>query len=174
MKFKRAILEWLGTIALAVVLTLFFRTFIAEARWVPSGSMIPTLKVGDRLMVEKVSNEVNRGDIIVFSPVEGSGLKDDLVKRVIGLPGETIEIKDGRVYIDGTPLEEDYLNEGMNSDFKPTRVPPDSYFVMGDNRNSSFDSRYWGAVPKENIIGKALFLYYPLSDVKMLTGEGSG
>lgn len=168
MSLKRIVWEWAWTIALAVIITLVFRTFVAEARWVPTESMVPTIQIGDRLMVEKVSKEIERGDIVVFKPTPRSGSKLDLVKRVIGLPGDQLEIKDGKVYVNGSPLDEPYLKEEMRSNFGPFQVPQDSYFMMGDNRNNSYDSRSWGVVPKENLVGKALFCYYPLSDMKML------
>ncbi|NPV90799.1 MAG: signal peptidase I [Firmicutes bacterium] len=168
MSKKREVLEWIGTIALAVVLFLLIRTFVAEARWVPSESMYPTIKIGDHLMVEKVTKDVKRGDIVVFKPTPGSGQKDDLVKRVMGLPGDTLEVKGGVLYINGEAQVEPYLKERMITEYKPFKVPADSYFMMGDNRNNSFDSRFWGAVPKENLIGKAIFCYYPFSDAKLI------
>jgi signal peptidase I len=130
--------------------------------------MYPTIKVGDHLMVEKISRDIKRGDIVVFKPTPQSGQKDDLVKRVIGMPGDTVEVKAAKLYINGEPQNEPYLKERMITDYKSFTVPPDSYFMMGDNRNNSFDSRYWGAVPKENLIGKAIFCYYPFADAKLI------
>ncbi|MFA5383485.1 MAG: signal peptidase I [Eubacteriales bacterium] len=168
---RKIFLDYLGTIILALVLALFVRTYIADARWVPSGSMIPTINIGDRLIVEKVSKNVERGDIIVFKPTPESGLKEDLIKRVIGLPGDVISIEDGCIFINGAPLNEPYLKEQMRSDFGPYKVADHSYFVMGDNRNESYDSRFWGVVPEENLIGKAIACYYPLHDLKVFNPE---
>jgi signal peptidase I len=130
--------------------------------------MEPTLKVGDRLYIEKLTEEVKRGDIIVFKSTPESNLNEDLIKRVIGLPGETVEVKDGIVYIDGQPLDEPYEAEKPDKDFAPLKVPEGQLFVMGDNRNNSFDSRGWGTLPKENVIGKAIIKYYPLNDAGLI------
>lgn len=163
MKLKD-IIEWLATLAVALVLALTVRTYVAEARWVPSESMLPTLEIGDRLLVEKISlrlGHIERGDILVFRAPAASRLNKVLVKRVIGLPGEKIEIKDGHVYVDGQLLPEHYVAETATFDFKSYVVPKDSYFVMGDNRNNSYDSRFWGAVPKTDIVGVSFARYYP-------------
>lgn len=168
---RKIILDYLGTIILSLVLALVVRTYIADARWVPTGSMIPTINIGDRLIVEKVFKNVRRGDIIVFRPTPESGLKEDLVKRVIGLPGDLISIEAGRIFVNGAPLNEPYLKEQTRLDFGPYKVADHSYFVMGDNRNISYDSRYWGVVPEENIIGKVVACYYPLHDLKVFTSE---
>jgi len=169
---RKIFLDYLGTIILSIVLALFVRTYIADARWVPTGSMIPTINIGDRLIVEKVfKKNVGRGDIIVFRPTPESGLKDDLVKRVIGLPGDLILIEDGRIFVNDVPLSEPYLKEQTMQDFGPYKVADHSYFVMGDNRNESFDSRFWGVVPEQNIIGKAVACYYPFNDLKVFNSE---
>ena len=161
----KKITEWIFTLLVAVLLSLAVRTYVAEARWIPSGSMLPTLKVGDHILIEKVSykiNGINRGDIIVFKAPPASRLDEVLIKRVIGLPGDTVSINKGTVYINGAPLEEPYELERPKNEFEPFTVPAGSIFVMGDNRNNSFDSRYWGVVPDDLVIGKALARFYPV------------
>lgn len=168
--------EVLQTVGLSVVLALGIRHFVAEARYIPSGSMEPTLEVNDRLVVEKVSyrfNDPERGDIIVFWPPESltppGQRRDAFIKRVIGLPGDMIEIRDGQVFINGEVIEEDYIKAPPNYVWGPQRVPEDSYFVLGDNRNSSFDSHEWDFLPGENIIGRAMVRFWPVSRVGWLT-----
>ncbi|MGI5941652.1 MAG: signal peptidase I [Pelotomaculaceae bacterium] len=170
LNFKK-IMDWLLTIVLAVLLSLAIRTYVAEARWIPSESMLPTLRIGDHLIIEKISYKlgaIDRGDIVVFKAPPASHLEEVMIKRVIALPGETVSIKDGVVYINGIPLEEPYELEKPREDFKPVTVPENSIFVMGDNRNNSFDSRFWGVLEKDMVIGKAFARYYPLGSVSML------
>lgn len=162
-------LEGIKTIGLSVVLALGIRTFVAEARYIPSESMLPTLEVNDRLIVEKVSYHFqgpNRGDIIVFQPTDqlkqqNPSLKDAFIKRVIGLPGETVEVMNGRVYINNKPIPESYIESLPDYQWGPEVVPPNSYLVLGDNRNNSYDSHFWGYVPKQNIIGRAVVRFWP-------------
>ncbi|NET30605.1 MAG: signal peptidase I [Cyanothece sp. SIO1E1] len=162
-------LEGLQTIGLSVVLALGIRHFVAEARYIPSGSMEPTLQINDRLIVEKISyyfNPPERGDIVVFWPTDelkrhSPQLKDAFIKRVIGLPGETVEVRDGLVYVNDEPLEEDYIAAEPQYQWGPEVISPDSYLVLGDNRNNSYDSHYWGFVPRENIIGRAVVRFWP-------------
>jgi len=166
----KKVLDWILTLFLAVVLSLAIRTYIAEARWIPSTSMLPTLKIGDRLLIDKVSfkiNGISRGDIVVFHAPPASHLDEVMIKRVIGLPGDTISINKGIVYINGAPLDEPYEMEKPREDYKPFTVPKDSFFVMGDNRNNSFDSRFWGVVPTDLVIGKAMVRFYPLGSATM-------
>jgi signal peptidase I len=155
-------------IALAVVLLL--RTFVVGMYYVPSGSMIPTLEIKDHVVVTKFNyhmHEPERGDIVVFKypPNERSGEKEiDYVKRLIGLPGETVEIKQNTVFVDGQPLSEPYINsDTAMPDMEPITIGEGEYFVMGDNRNNSSDSRVWGCVPREDLIGKAQVIYWPVS-----------
>lgn len=158
--------DWGMTLALAVILALTIRAYVAEARWIPSESMVPTLQVGDYLLIEKISGKTigyRRSDIIVFTPPARSGLKDELIKRVIGLPGDTLQIENNVLYLNNQPYSEPYVQEKIRNNFGPFQVPPGHVFVMGDNRNNSFDSRYWGPVPLESVIGKALFRYYPFN-----------
>jgi signal peptidase I len=159
-------LEGLKTVGLSLVFSFGLRTFVAQGVYVSSGSMLPTLEVNDHLMVDKLSyrwSNPERGDIIVFSPTEElkrRNLKDTLIKRVIGLPGEKVEIKEGRVYINDQLLREKYIAEKLVSQWGPVTVPPNSYLVMGDNRDKSYDSRYWGFVPRDNILGKAFVRFW--------------
>lgn len=159
-------IEGVKTVGLSLVFAFGIRILVAEPRYVASGSMQPTLEVNDRLMVDKLSyrwSNPQRGDIIVFSPTEAlkrQNLKDTFIKRVIGLPGEKVEIKEGRVYINDQLLREKYISEHLVYGWGPVTVPPNSYLVMGDNRDNSYDGRYWGFVPRSNIIGKAVVRFW--------------
>lgn len=164
--------EGIQTIGLSVLLALGIRHFVAEARYIPSGSMEPTLQINDRLVIEKISyyfNPPERGDIVVFWPpdsvFEGQPSRDAFIKRVIGLPGDTVEVTNGRVLVNGAPLDETYIKAEPEYEWGPETVPDDSYLVLGDNRNSSFDSHSWGFVPRDNIIGKAVVRFWPPSRV---------
>ncbi|MFZ5596297.1 MAG: signal peptidase I [Bacillota bacterium] len=166
------LVEILKSLAIAIVLALFIRTFLLQTFYIPSESMVPTLKINDHVIADKISyrfSDPRRGDIIVFMPPLPSE-KYPYVKRLIGLPGETVELKDNRVYINGEPIEEKYLPEGLKfRNYGPVTVPDNSYFMMGDNRNNSSDSRVWGFLPEKMIIGKAVVLYWPLDRVRLLT-----
>ncbi len=159
--------EALKTIALSAVLAIGIRHFVAEARYIPSGSMLPTLEINDRLIVDKLSyrfTNPERGDIVVFYPtktLQEQNFKDAFIKRVIGLPGETVEVRGERVYINNIPIKERYIEEGPNYQYGPEVVPDDQYLVLGDNRNNSYDSHYWGFVPRDKIIGRAVIRFWP-------------
>ena len=184
--------EMFESICVAVILAFFVRTFVVQAFKIPSGSMEPNLLIGDHLLVNKFVSaptlsgvektllpidDIQRGDIIVFKHPRTP--ERDLIKRTIGLPGETLELRDKRVYINGKPLDEPYVHfmyppgaadiseSDVRRNFGPLIVPPGHYFMMGDNRDNSEDSRYWGALPRDFVKGKALFLY-------MSFGEGEG
>lgn len=163
--------EGFKTIGLSVFLAIGIRSFVAEARYIPSGSMEPTLQINDRLIIDKISynfRQPQRGDIVVFSPTEAlkqQNFKDAFIKRVIGLPGETVEVKGGRVYVNDQALREQYIEEEPEYSYGPVTVPEDNYLVLGDNRNNSYDSHYWGFVPRENIIGRAIVRFWPLDRV---------
>ncbi len=163
-------------VAIALALALLIRTFVAEPRYIPSDSMVPTLHTGDRLVVEKVSyyfHPPHFGDIVVFQPpkeLQRRGYTKDqaFIKRIIGQPGETVSVSKGKVYLNGQPIEENYIAEPPILPFAPVQVPPDQFFVMGDNRNDSNDSRYWGFLPRKNIIGRATFRFYPFDRIGVI------
>jgi len=158
------------TVVVALVLALFIRVFIAEPRYIPSESMSPTLETGDRLVIDKVGYKLHpleKGDIIVFQPPEmlriiGNFDKSQaFIKRAIAEAGETVAVKDGVVYVNDRPLTEDYIAAPPEYELIPVTVPEGQLFVMGDNRNNSNDSHIWGFLPKENIIGHAVFRFWP-------------
>lgn len=158
----------LQIIIFALILTFFLRTYVIEARLIPSESMLPTLEIGDRLLVDKIVfkfRELEQTDIVVFAPPpeaqRGAG-DDDLIKRIVGLPGDTVEVKEGRVFVNKKPLDEPYIAERLNYAYGPVAVPEGYLFVMGDNRNYSFDSHAWGFLPLENLKGRAFFRFWPL------------
>ncbi|MFC0081757.1 signal peptidase I [Aciditerrimonas ferrireducens] len=166
----RWLVEWLVVVAVAVVVAVVVRAFVFETYYIPSDSMEPTLMPGDRIVVDKLAfdfHPIERGDIVVFRrPATWPKEYPDLVKRVIGLPGETISARGGNVYIDGHLLPEPWLSRGITtSNFGPVRIPKGEYFVMGDNRPVSADSRYFGPVPRKDIVGEVVFRYWPLSRI---------
>lgn len=160
--------EGFKTIALSAILAFGIRTFVAEARYIPSGSMLPTLQINDRLIVDKLSykfQDPERGDIVVFSPTEklkAQNFNEAFIKRIIGLPGEKIEVKGGKVYVNDQPIRENYIEQNPEYQYGPVIVPDKEYLVLGDNRNNSYDSHYWGFVPRQNIIGRAIVRFWPL------------
>ncbi|MGC7846696.1 signal peptidase I [Desulforudis sp. 1088] len=162
--------ELFESLAIAVVLAVIIRLFIFQPFFIPSGSMEPTLMTGDRIIVSKFSyhfSEPKRGDVIVFKYPKDP--KRAFVKRVIGLPGETVQLKDSKLIVNGRVVTEDYLPPGLEfSDFGPQTVPRDMLFVLGDNRNNSDDSRVWGYLPRGNLIGKAVFVYWPLTQIGLV------
>lgn len=175
-------LEWVAVVIGALVVALLVKTFLFQAFYIPSASMEPTLEKGDRVLVNKVSydlHDVNRGDVVVFEldeeDVGPDGIKD-LIKRVIGLPGDVIESRDGVVYVNDRALEEPYLDEGMvtgdpddsrNPAIERQTVPEGHVFVLGDNRSNSADSRYpyRGPIPIDTIVGRAFILVWPPGDL---------
>jgi signal peptidase I len=172
---RRLMLDWLLPILLAVVLALVIKTYVAQAFQIPTGSMEPTIKIGDRVVVEKLfihASELRRGDVIVFWPpsrVSPDGIP--FIKRVIGLPGDTVLISGGTVYVNGQPLQEPYIMAKPNYDYGPVTVPPDKLFMMGDNRNVSFDSHDWGFEDFSGVVGKAEWIYWPLDHFGDIRGE---
>ena len=179
---KTTVREYFESILVAVILALFVRTWVVQAFKIPTGSMEENLLIGDHLLVNKFAHaptetgverallpidDVERGDVLVFKGVEEPDR--DFIKRVIGLPGETVELRQSRVFIDGRPLEEPYLDlmrpEGrmppdIRGTFGPQVVPDGHLFMMGDNRGNSQDSRYWGPLPLDYIKGRAFVLYW--------------
>ncbi|TFJ86137.1 hypothetical protein NSK_002345 [Nannochloropsis salina CCMP1776] len=160
------------------LISLGIRAFIVEPRYIPSLSMYPTFLVGDQLAVEKVTKtykNYERGDVVVFNPTQGyqeyvsrdpyitdkSRINEALIKRIIAKGGDVVEVKDGRLFVNGVAQEEKYIAEGPAYVWGPRRVPDGMYMVLGDNRNHSLDSHIWGFLPKENIIGRAICKYWP-------------
>ncbi len=203
--FKKSIVrEYVESIVIAVILALFIRTFVVQAFKIPTGSMEQNLLIGDHLLVNKFIfgptaspierallpvGTIKRGDVVVFKyPVEPDR---DFIKRVIGLPGEVVEVKEKKVYINAKPLDEGYVHflapPASSSEFHevtsfdvrerygPVTVPPNQYFVMGDNRDNSQDSRYWGFLPRENVKGRALLIYWSYeAEREDYQSEGAG
>lgn len=163
--------ENLQIIAIALALALLIRAFVAEPRYIPSDSMLPTLEVGDRLVVEKISYHFRPpavGEIVVFDPpqqlqIQGYAKDQAFIKRVMGTPGQIIQIQNGKVYRNNIPLQEDYIAEPPDYQMQAVQVPENYLFVMGDNRNNSNDSHVWGFLPQQNVIGHACFRFWPLS-----------
>ena len=166
----RNAIEWLVVIIGAVLVALLIKTYVVQAFRIPSDSMVTTLQDGDRVLVNKLSydaHDINRGDVVVFHRppdlVAAEGDPEDLIKRVIGLPGEVVSSRDGVVHIGDRPLEEPYLAEGastFNLD-APITVPEDHILVMGDNRGNSTDGRSFGPIPIDSVIGRAFVIMWP-------------
>ncbi len=198
-KTRRTIIEWVILIGSALLIAILIKTFLFQAFYIPSESMKPTLNVGDRVLVNKVSyhlHDVNRGDIVVFetppAAKDANGEIKDLVKRVIALPGETFSAHAGKVFINGRPLKESYLQKGVrtcapNSGAEcgdidtPFRgcgapregqpgcvIPPNDILVLGDNRPASKDSRYFGPIKESSIVGRVFVRIWPLNDLGFL------
>lgn len=186
-KTKSVIKEWVESIVIALLLALVIRTFVIQAFKIPTGSMRQTLLEGDRILVNKFIygakvpfvnfrlpklRDPKRGDVIVFIYPEDP--KRDFIKRLVALPNETVEIKDGNIYIDDKLIDEAllrryYYNKGdFAVEGEKITVPDNCYFVLGDNSASSKDSRYWGFVPREYILGKALVIYWPFYRLRLI------
>ena len=161
-KALKEILDWVLVIVIAIALALIINNLVIYKVSPPTASMENTIMVDDKVITYRLAylfSKPERGDIVVFQAPDTP--EEDYIKRVIGLPGETVEVIDGVVYIDGKPLEEDYLKEPMVGSFGPYEVPEGCYFMMGDNRNISWDARYWTEkfVEKDKIRGKAILKY---------------
>ncbi len=173
-------LEWVLLIVSALLIAILIKTFLFQAFYIPSESMVPTLEKDDRVLVNKLSyklHDVHRGDIVVFKAPPGTDPSvKDLVKRVIGLPGDVVGESDGRVTINGKPLDEKYLPLGVRTDcaafradcFPKGPIAKDHYWVMGDNRPSSKDSRYFGTIAKSDIVGRVFVRIWPLNRLDLL------
>jgi len=181
--------EWTESIVIALILALVIRTFVVQAFKIPSGSMIPTFEIGDRIFVNKfiygaripftrirlpAVRQPNRGDIIVFRSPETP--KKDFVKRLIAMENEIVEIRGGNICINGAVIDDPpsiraitYYNAGSyGREGVPVNVPKDSYYALGDNSANSRDSRYWGFVPKDNVIGRAILIYWPINRMRII------
>ena len=165
----RSLLIW-------VLLALLLRWIVVEPRWIPSGSMLPTLQLQDRILVEKLSPRFDRvrhqplplNSIVVFKvpePLVQAGYDPDaaLIKRVVGRPGDQLEVRDGQLRRNGEAVDEPWLNEAIDYVMPPVTVPDNELWVMGDNRNASLDSHLWGPLPEADVIGTAILRYWPLS-----------
>ena len=199
---KNVLVENLPTVAVAVLLAIGVRVFIAEPRFIPSSSMEPTLLIDDRLIIDKLSirwSKPKRGEIIVFNPPNHPVVPDPskvYIKRVIGLPGDRVSIREGKVFINNSPLNEPYIASPINYTLPTTddtlcrgcftpanvgedkgnlyfTVPQGNYWVMGDNRNQSLDSHAWGFMPEDNLVGRATFRYWPFDNRTGILGVPS-
>ncbi len=166
--WRTTIVETLDASIFAALLSLLIITFVVQAFFIPSGSMEPTLQIGDRILVSKFAYRlgvIRRGEVVVFRYPLNPG--KDFVKRVVGLPTETVELRDGVVLINSEPIKELYPtalaggDRGCTNNYGPQKIPLEQLFVLGDNRCNSEDSRFFGFVPKANIVGRALFVYWP-------------
>ena len=169
---KRGLTEWLIVLVVAVLASFLVRAYVVQTYFIPSKSMKPTLYVGNRIMVDKLAVEfghINIGDIVVFKAPPEVAIKcgdtvPDLVKRVIGLPGDVLTSKGNTIYVNGVALKENWSHyEPLGPALGHVTVPQGQYFMMGDNHANSCDSRYWGTVPRSDIIGKVFLKFWPLS-----------
>jgi signal peptidase I len=174
---RRTVVEWVAVIGGGIVIALVVEMFLVQAFWIPSPSMVHTLEVGDRVLVNKLAykfHDVNRGDVVVFErpPEASSGAENeikDLIKRVIAVEGDTIEGRDGKVYVNNELIEEPYLEPGTpTNQLAPQVIPEGKVFVMGDNRTDSEDSRVFGPIDEDTIVGRAFVKVLPLSDIGWL------
>lgn len=177
----RGVLDWIVVLVIALVATFFIRCFVVEPFVVPTGSMESTIEIGDQILAQKVTIElgmdVSQGDIVVFHNPDTSSEHDILVKRVIAVGGQTVDLVDGRVTVDGKKLDEPYTTgtsyplpsqaPGVDVSF-PYKVPKGCVWVMGDNRENSADSRYFGAVPTQDLIAVGFFRYWPVDRIGSL------
>jgi len=170
---KSALREIIETIIWALMIALVVRHFLIEGFYIPSSSMVPTLVPGERVLVEKFFyrfTHPQRGDVIVFRyPMDK---RKNLIKRIVGLPGETILIENGSIYVDdilvkGDKFSRTYYDLGFYGEGKHL-IPADSYFVLGDNSRNSDDSRFWGYVPRKNVLGRAFLIYWPPLSIQIL------
>lgn len=179
-KIKRVkLLEGVDSVVWAGVVALLLIHFVVRSFYIPSGSMLPTLHINDFILVNEMIYDVsnpNRGDIVVFHspdslpkpgvPSQASD-KTDLIKRVIGLPSDKIQIIDGVLHLNGQPQVEPYIKEPMFKNWGPETVDPDHIFVMGDNRNDSRDSRFIGQIPYQNLVGRAEIIFFPFNRIRV-------
>jgi signal peptidase I len=168
----KGLVEWIIVLAVAVSVSLLVRTFVVQTYFIPSRSMKPTLHIGNRILVDKLAVDfgtINIGDIVVFKAPPGVATQchdkvADLVKRVIGVPGDTLTSRGNTIYVNGAPLKENWTHyEPLGPPIKKITLRPGRYFMMGDNHADSCDSRYWGTVPRSDIIGKVFLKFWPLS-----------
>ncbi len=167
--------SWLSIIAW-ILLALLLRWQVIEPRWIPSGSMLPTLQIQDRILIEKIRPRIKNFQhghlktetVVVFSPPQqliDAGYEENsaLIKRLVGLPGDTLQVKNGQLIRNGKELEEAWLRIPMNYEMDEVTVPNHYLWVLGDNRNNSLDSHLWGYLPERNVIGTAIWRYWPIN-----------
>ncbi|MDO4541829.1 MAG: signal peptidase I [Bacillota bacterium] len=176
-KVLSTIKDLVVTLLIAFVIAMVLKCFIVDSCKILSDSMVPTLNKGDRVLISRISyiiGEPKRGDVIIFEPPAEVDEGVDFIKRVIGLPGETVEVRDGVVYINNEPLSEDYISEPPNYDLGPISVPEGKYFVLGDNRNNSADAHIWleiasdPFISEDSIDAKAVFQYFPFNEIGLI------
>ena len=173
---RNSIIRDFKNLLIWIAIALIIRWQVLEPRWIPSGSMLPTLQIQDKILVEKVTPKITsksnlskfRNNIIVFNAPEQlikAGYETDtaLIKRVIGVPGDKVEVKEGNLYLNDVAQDNYIYDKNINYSIGPLIVPKDSFWVMGDNRNNSMDSHIWGFLPYEKIIGRAILRYWPLN-----------
>ena len=175
---KSSILKDFKNLFIWIIIALIIRWQVIEPRWIPSGSMLPTLQIQDKILVEKLTPKITsksnlsklKNKIIVFKVPEQlieAGYESDitLIKRVIGVPGDKVEVKDGNLYLNDIAQNNYVIDSDINYSTGPYVVPEKSLWVMGDNRNNSMDSHIWGFLPYEKVIGNAIFRYWPLNNI---------
>ena len=175
---RNSIIRDLKNLLIWIAIALIIRWQVIEPRWIPSGSMLPTLQIEDKILVEKISPKIIsksslsklKNDIVVFNVPDQlikAGYEEDtaLIKRVIGVPGDKVEVKEGNLYLNDIAQDKYIFDKNINYSMGPFIVPEQSLWVMGDNRNNSMDSHIWGFLPYEKIIGKAIFRYWPLNKI---------
>ena len=167
---KKKWIENIDSIVVAGVTALILITFIIRTFYIPSSSMVPTLLINDYILVNKFVYrfyQPARQDIVVFHPPEAAQAEGkDFIKRIVAVGGDTVEVRDKLLYVNGIPQYENYINEPPDYELPKIIVPDDSLFVMGDNRNNSDDSHAWGFLPKKNLVGKAVLLFFPFNRVR--------
>jgi len=172
---------WTRDIAICLILVLLFRANVAEANYIPSPSMEPTLHVSDRIIVDKLSlrwRPLERGELVVFHPPIQDRAGERWIKRVVGVPGDVVEVIRGKIYVNGEPLDEPYVERPASYTEPPVRLAEDDprtrpneaeYYLLGDNRQNSRDSHVWGPCPARNIIGRAVFRYWPPNKIGLIS-----
>lgn len=166
---KTLLFDYVVPFLVALVIAYGIRVAVAQPFVIPSGSMLPTIQLNDRILANKFIyrlREPERGDVVVFEPKPEQG-ETPFVKRLIGLPGDTVEVKDGKLNVNGKRFKTGFAGQ-VGYTYGPAKVPPGMIFVLGDNRDNSYDSHEWGFLPRQNLIGKGFFVYWPLNHMKVL------
>lgn len=176
--WRKTVREYLDSFIVAGMVAIVLITFLVRSFYIPSESMVPTLLVNDYILVNKFAYkfaEPMRGDIIVFHPPHIKNPRStDFIKRCVAVENDVIVIRDGQFYLNGIAVEEPFINQPPIEDFGPYRVPPGHIFMMGDNRNNSDDSRNWGPLPLQNVVGKAFVIFWPMKRACLLRHETQG